>query len=166
MKNIVTRDWLDKNNACQEAAEKFSEVFGKSGILKDIINFTIREKNNQYLQWANWLIVRKMNHNQQIKYAIYAAEQILYIFEQKYPDDDRPRNAIEAAKKHLIIKNKKLVNAAYAAYAAHAAYAAYAAAHAAYAAYAAHAAHADNVMRIKTLNYGLKIIYGGKLCLE
>ena len=35
------------------------------------------------------------------KIAIYAAELALPIFEEEYPDDKRPRNAIETAKKYL-----------------------------------------------------------------
>lgn len=55
--------------------------------------------------------------------AIYAAELVIKMYEKEYPNDDRPRKAIEAAKKWL---KKPSV------YAAHAAHAAYAAAHAAY----------------------------------
>jgi hypothetical protein len=33
-----------------------------------------------------------------VKLAIFCAERVLHIFEEKYPNDDRPRKAIEAAK--------------------------------------------------------------------
>ena len=33
------------------------------------------------VDYANWLVVRLMTHKQQIKYAIYAAEQVIKIFE-------------------------------------------------------------------------------------
>ena len=84
-----------------------------------------------------------------IKLAIYAAELVIDIYEKQYSKDDRPRKAIEAAKKYL---KKPTADAAYAArdaaYAADAAadaaraaaYAADAAADAADAAYAAYAA--------------------------
>ena len=84
-----------------------------------------------------------------VELAIFAAEQVIDIYEKKYSNDDRPRNAIEAAKKYLaavqVGDNDAAAHAAHAvAHAAHAAdaaaYAAYAAAYAAYA--AAHAAHA------------------------
>ena len=68
-------------------------------------------------------------------YAIYCAEAVLHIFEEKYPNDNRPRKAIEAAKeylKHPTEENKQAAYA-YAAAAYDAAYAAYDAA--AYAAY-------------------------------
>lgn len=54
--------------------------------------------------------------------AIYCAEQVLKIYEDKYPKDSRPRDAIKAAKAYLKDPNKK--NAAYASYAASAASAA------------------------------------------
>ena len=73
-------------------------------------------------------------------YAIYAAEQVIGIFEKKYPIDKRPRKAIEAAKAYLKRPCAETKKAAYAA-----AYAAYAAAYAAYA-YASAAAYELNTM--------------------
>jgi hypothetical protein len=82
-----------------------------------------------------------------VTFAADCAARVLPIFEAKFPDDDRPRKAIEAARSSDAYANA----AAYAAYAAYAAAhaadaayadanaAAYAAAHAAYAAYAADA---------------------------
>jgi hypothetical protein len=76
-----------------------------------------------------------------VTFAADCAERVLPIYEARFPDDDRPRKAIEAARS----------GAAHAAHAAAHAYAAaadaaadaYAAAYAAHAAYAAaHAAHA------------------------
>jgi hypothetical protein len=98
----------------------------------------IKDNHND---WANWLIVQLMNHDQKIRYAIYAAEQVINIYEKKHPNDDRPRKAIEAAKEYLKNKSVKNKKAAYAAAAAADA-AAYAAADAAYAAAAADAAYA------------------------
>ncbi len=86
------------------------------------------------------------------KFAVRVAEDVLPIFEKKYPEDTRVRDCIETTKKYLkgevslevLIKARSAAAAAYAAdaadaaaaYAAYAA-AAYAAAAAAYAAYAA-----------------------------
>ena len=50
------------------------------------------------LDWANWLIVRVMTRPQYLRYAIYAAEQGLPLFERQVPGDTRPRQAIEAAR--------------------------------------------------------------------
>ena len=113
-----------------------------------------------------------MTKKQYVAYAIFAAEQVIDIYEKQYPIDDRPRMAIEAAKKVLKRDTKKnRAHAAYAAYAAyaacahaaHAANAANAAADAAYAdAYAAYAAYARKKTQEAILNYGLHLIKGGK----
>ena len=99
--------------------------------------------------WFRWLAVRLMTHQQKVEWACYCAEQVLSIFEKKYPQDQRPRKAIEAAREWLKNPSEATRKAAAAAYAAadYAAYAAaadaaYAAAAAADAAYAAAAADA------------------------
>ena len=51
-----------------------------------------------------------------VNFAIYAAEQVVKIYEDKYPNDSRPRDAIKAAKAYL--KNPTARAAADAAYAA------------------------------------------------
>ena len=77
--------------------------------------------------------------------AIAWAEYVLPIFEAKYPEDNRPRKAIVAAKNktdYADYADDAAYAAASAAYADDAAYAAYAAAYAAYAAASAAAAYA------------------------
>ncbi len=83
-----------------------------------------------------------MTKKQNVEIAIFAAKEVLGLFEEKYPDDDRPRKAIEAAENWL--KNPTSENAApaYAAADAAADAAAAAAAYAAADAYAAYAADA------------------------
>ena len=172
----LTKTWLLDNDACSEGTRWFlnqSET-NSNKVLDKLIS-------EDRLDWANWLITRLMTHKQQIKYAVYAAEQVLAIYERNYPNDIRPRKAIEVAKS-VVKRNTKETRkaaksaAAYAAkaavYAAHAAYdtaanytanAASAAAYAAYdtatATYAAYAAYAANAatskeMNIRILNYG------------
>jgi len=83
-----------------------------------------------------------------VSFAILCAEAVLSIYEIKYPNDDRPRKAIEAAKKYLRHPSADAARAAYAAYAA--ADAAYAAAYAADAAVYAAAYAADAAARADT----------------
>ena len=98
-------------------------------------------QNNKVIMILNTKIIS-------VKWAIACASRVLDIFEKKYPNDLRPRQAIEAAMRWLnspTETNKMAAweasNAAYTAYAAKAAYAAYeanaanAAAKAAYTAY-------------------------------
>ena len=79
-----------------------------------------------------------------VELAIYTAELVIGYYEENYPNDKRPREAIEAAKAY--VKDPAYASAyaasAYAAYAASAAYAAYDAAYAASAA-SASAAYAS-----------------------
>ena len=79
--------------------------------------------------------------NIRVRFAILCAEAVLYIFEDKYPTDNRPRKAIKAAKEYLKTKSKDAARAA--AYAA-----ADAARSAVYAAYAAADADADGNTKI------------------
>ena len=159
----ITKTFLEKHNACESGMDFVikNKMIGLNP--KDFI-LELHEKNHN--DWANWLIVQLLTRKQKIQFAIFAAEQVIDIFEKKYPDNDKPRKAIEAAK--LVLKSDTKKNrddadaaaddaddAAYvaAAYAA-AAYAAYAAAAAAYAAAYADAADAATRagMRQKQIN--------------
>ena len=118
------------NHACDEGYQWWLDNEEPS----DVITTAKKLNSDGHNNWSNWLIVRFMSHEQKVQYAIFAAEQVIEIYEKKYPNDDRPRKAIEAAKNYLkdkSLKNKKAAAAAYAAAAADAAAAAAAAADAA-----------------------------------
>ncbi|MDD5006754.1 MAG: hypothetical protein PHS33_09675 [Candidatus Omnitrophica bacterium] len=177
----LTIEKLTEWGACKEGKDWFisQDETDEIEVVKKLIYVRI--------DWANWLVVRLMTHSQQVQYAIFAAEQVLDIFEKEYPDDKRPRKAIKAAKAYLrnpTEKNKnaaaraadaayaaaraaaraayaaaRAADAAYAAAdAADAAYAAYAAARAADAAYAAAYAAARAEMKKRIINYGIKLL--------
>jgi hypothetical protein len=137
----ITKKWLKEKNACAEGIawwENQTET-GAVSVIRTLLD-------SGKFDWANWTITHVFTRRQNIQYAIFAAEQVIGLFEKKYPDDKRPRNAIEAAR--LVLENDTPAADAYAAdaYAADA-YAAYAAAYAsdasAYAAYAAAASSAS-----------------------
>ena len=101
--------------------------------------------------WLIWWLRKTGNLDkpQAVKIAVACAEHVLPFFEKKYPNDKRPRLAIEAALEWIKnptdenrAKCRTAAAAAYAAYAAAAAAAAYAAAAAAAYAAAAYAADA------------------------
>ena len=148
----ITKEWLIEKEACEEGLNWFLNQ-SETDLYK-LIDKLIKENHKD---WANWLIVRVMNRQQQLKYAIACAELTLPIFEKQIPQDNRPRLAIKATKRVLEDDSEEnrdaaldATNAAYAAWAAaraagvatDAAWAAWAAARAAEAACAAHAAHA------------------------
>jgi hypothetical protein len=102
-------------------------------------SFTDNDKST----WEKMRIIRAWHWTKEdsVAMAVFAAELVIDIYEKKYPNDERPRKAIEAAK--IWLKNPSDKNAD--AHAAHAAYAAadaaaYAAAYAADAAYSAYSA--------------------------
>ena len=80
------------------------------------------------------------NKKVSLLFAIKCAKEVLHIFEQQWPDDNRPRLATEAAERY--IKNPTQENRMAASAAADAAYAAAASTAAAYAAIPAYAAAA------------------------
>lgn len=157
----ITKEWLEERKACSSGTDWFLAQEETDGI--KVVKQLIQIKR---LDWANWLIVRIMDYKQYVSYAVYAAELVLPIYEKKYPEDKRPRNAIEAAKKCIDNPSKENKKAA-----ADAAYAAYTTAADSYASYAADAAAYDaadaayttaaapyTAMRLKILEYGLKLL--------
>ncbi|MFA5323335.1 MAG: putative immunity protein, partial [Smithella sp.] len=139
----ITEEWLKGKNACisgMNFAEK-NNLFDLDDF--DLIKKLINYNSDESLNYALWIVRRVLTTDQNVKFAIFAAEQVIEIFEKKYPEDKRPREAIEAAKKYLKDKNSYAACAACADSAASAAaYAADAASAAAYAARAAGAADA------------------------
>jgi hypothetical protein len=77
---------------------------------------------------GNPAIVKRMGKVRFVAFAVACAERRLKMFESQYPNDDRPRKAIRAARRYVKSPTKAAASAAYAAAsAASAAYAAYAA---------------------------------------
>ena len=64
--------------------------------------------------WSEMRIVKawKWQKKDSVALSIFAAELCLKNYEEKYPDDKRPREAIEAAKKWLETGSKKGLSAA------------------------------------------------------
>ena len=92
----ITKEFLIEKNACSDGLNWFLNQ-SETDLYK-LIDKLVEERHEN---WANWLIVRVMSRQQQLQYAIACAELVLPIFEKKYPQDNRPRAAIEAAKKVL-----------------------------------------------------------------
>jgi hypothetical protein len=166
----ITKEWLKGNWACKEGFD-----WWKKHAEANVKKLALRLVKENHFDWANWMLTRIFDKTQNIKYAIFAAEQVIGIYEKDYPKDDRPRKAIEAAKDYLKKSNANAANAAAnaaayaaanaaanAAKAAYAANAANAAAYAAYAAdaaaYAAYAANAAAEIKQETIDYGLSLI--------
>src|SRR3990167_3193084 len=90
----LTIDWLKEKLACSGGVNWF-----KNQKATDTVEVLRALANENRLDWANWTIVMVMSRPQYLQYGIFAAEQVLDIFEKKCPNDLRPRNAIEAPRK-------------------------------------------------------------------
>jgi hypothetical protein len=132
MIKTITLEWLRSQDACEESIKAWHKETDHNTFA------TLNRLIDKNPKWGNWLICRLMNKKQSVQYAIFAAEQVIDIYEGKYPNDKRPRNAIEAAKAYLKNPSKKTK-----AYAFAAAYAAADAAAAAAYAYADADAYAE-----------------------
>jgi len=154
----ITKEEIKKLSPCSDGYQWFID-HGSPDLTKTLLDI-----NKVNPGWARWLYAKLMNGKQRKQFTIYAAKEVLHIFEAEYPNDDRPRLAIEAAKRALESNTpanreaaRDAADAAYAAVAAgvvctvYVACAAadaadavrptsYCAANAAYAAYAAYAA--------------------------
>lgn len=169
----VTKQFLTKHAACSLGIAFVTE---HNLIGTDEIHFIRELVTHGKLEWAVWLLVRRLNRVNTIKFAVFCARDVLPLFEAKYPNDDRPQKAIEAAELCITANtkaNRSTADAARAAaraadYAAYAADAARAAAYAAYAAYAGAyaAAYAANATRAaadaaalkRYIEYGLTLL--------
>ena len=150
---IIDLQFLKDRNACDEGIKYFEEEIKEPILARELIEKLLATKKREKMGWVSWLLCKLFSRPHYIQYAVFAAEQVLPIFEKEYPDDKLPREAIEAAKQVALNdngENRKIAAdaanaaanaAAYAANAANAAYVAanatYAAANATYAAYAA-----------------------------
>jgi len=92
----ITLDFLRANHACRKAIIWFNSQ--QDSDLEIIIHKLMEEKN---FPWVNWLILKTLNKEKIVKYAIFSAESVLDLYEKRF-QDDKPRLAIEAAKECLI----------------------------------------------------------------
>ena len=93
---MLTIKKVKQMGACQDALD-WGEKIWKEKEFKEMDAIKRLMKEKRY-DWANWLIARLLSRDNKTRYAIFAAEQVIGIYEKKYPNDDRPRKAIEAAK--------------------------------------------------------------------
>jgi hypothetical protein len=136
----ITTELVKTFNPCKDRLNNYETHYPNSDL--DIVDF-LRLDNISYSDKI-WVWKKVATVDKAALFGLKCAESVLNIFENRYPDDKRPRLALEAVKTYLdnpTEENKKACKTA-AAYAADAiADAAYAAAYAAYAAaYAAYAA--------------------------
>lgn len=141
----ITREWLEKNNACQSGINDWKKENDHETIT------TIKRNIERNPKQANWIITKVMNKEQNKKYALFAALQVFPLWDKKYPKQAAVWK--KWADNHA---NYATAAAVYAAIAATAAADADAATAAVYAVYAADTCNKD--MIVKILNYGLSLL--------
>ena len=147
----VDRAWLKEHNACADGFKFWCEHCEGKDTEQQLLTLVKHSDD-----WAYWILTKLLNTKQNQQLAVFSAQQVLPIFEKKYPTDKRPRLAIEAAKNVLKNDTKKNRAAAWAA-----AGAAWAAAWAATAARDAGAAGTTSAMKMKILRYGISLLHKG-----
>jgi len=95
----ITDEWLQVNGACAGAVRwvKTHEDRRWQCLYDELFVFSDMKR----LEWVNWALVRLMTRENQVRYAVYAAEKVVHIYERNFPGDRRPLNAINAAKAWL-----------------------------------------------------------------
>ena len=127
--------WVEEKKPCEAGLAFLNTQTDKSAV--SVINALVVAK---HYDWATWALTNSFTKRQNVVFAIYAAEQVIDIFEKEVPGEERPRASIETAKRWLKgeATEEECRVAADAAYASSAYYAAaYAASSASYASYAA-----------------------------
>jgi len=111
MRKTLSVKYLKSIYACSSAIKKFESQPERD--TKKILYLMIEQEK---LDWTNWLICRLFpTRKMKVQYAVFAARQVLDIWEAKYPNDKRPRLAIKAAEvclKSPTTKNKSACRAA------------------------------------------------------
>lgn len=103
----ITKNTLKKMGGCKEGFDWLDKYKPESA--RALIKLALKQG---YYDDLNWFVARIMNHRQQTKYAVYAAGLVIGIYEKKYPNDNRPRNAIRAAKRYITNADIDTANAA------------------------------------------------------
>ncbi len=96
----TTLNQIRKHNPCEYSWKKLLQSFGKTEA--DDTEVSIKYILDLLdIKDAIWALRAVEGHDREIRlFACECAESVLHIFEEKYPDDKRPRNAIEVARRY------------------------------------------------------------------
>ena len=78
----ITNAWLKKYYAGKDRY-KWAQSQKERG-LKPFIDALMADN---HFDWANWVLVRCLNEKQKVQYAVFAAEQVEYLWKDKYPTE-------------------------------------------------------------------------------
>jgi len=97
---ITTLNKLKAHDACEPRYKHLLQCLGKTQADDEPIS--IREiLLHNGIQDTIWALRTVEGHDKEIRlFACDCAESVLHIFEAEYPNDDRPRKAIEVSRKY------------------------------------------------------------------
>ena len=95
----TTLNKIREHSPCEESWKKLLQSLGKTEA--DDTEVTVRYILDLLgVEDAIWVLRAVDGHDREIRlFACDCAESALHVFENKYPDDNRPRNAIEVARR-------------------------------------------------------------------
>ncbi len=94
---MINTEKVKALNPCADRFNNFTTNYPNfSGDLKTFLQLD----NITYLDKV-WVVTRLFTKKQNVMWSILCAESTLHFFEDVYPDDNRPRLAIEAAKNYI-----------------------------------------------------------------
>ena len=145
---------LTAKSACTSGVEWY-KINKQPQTVEAAITLLLKSSESERYNWSDWALSQFLSPKNKLRYAIFAAQQVLDIFEKKYPTDNRPRRAIEAALKCLeknTVKNRSAARTAARDAARDAAW------DAAWAAARAAGDAARDAMMLKITNYGVALL--------
>jgi len=107
----ITKDEIKELKPCEPAWKWY---LTKSTQTEDLYEL-LTEVSKESFEWSCWLFTNLMTKRQCVQIAIFSAEKVLHIYEDKY-DNNAPRKAIEAAKNWLANpteENRQLADVAF-----------------------------------------------------
>jgi len=91
---LITKDYLKSMNPCEDRYKHYLQNYKDwQGTLDEFLDLPKLTHDDK-----RWVFVRSIDKNKLRFVAADFAERVLHIYENKYPNDDRPRKAIEAAR--------------------------------------------------------------------
>ena len=94
LETIIDANWLKEKSACSVGVKWLKEITGIATTAGDILRDTLEKDQSDYFRW---LATRLMDRMECVEWAVFCAEQAI----RKFPNDARPRKAIDAARNYL-----------------------------------------------------------------
>lgn len=104
----INLETIQKLNPCQDRLDNYKNNY-------DTNDFTLEEfLNLDKITYTDkvWVATGLFTKKQNVLWSIKCAESVLHLFESLYPEDKRPRDAIEAAKAWTIKQDESASSAA------------------------------------------------------